>query len=180
MPRWFSNLLLALALVLAVASCSGKPRIIPKSKLSKIYVEIMLSDEWVRTHFEYRTQADTMLLYEPIFNKYGYTTADYRASIAHYLADPEKFQKVFKDAAASLEKQQALNKKELEAFQDSLDRARAANDLRQRRREHADSLAGLRQWDSLWHAEPFGDSLYMEGLKPFPKPDYSINKILQK
>jgi len=46
---------------------------------------------------------DTMLLYEAVFEKYGYDTDDYLYSVQHYLKDPERFAKVFEAVAKRLE-----------------------------------------------------------------------------
>jgi len=95
----------ASALLLAV-SCGRKEggRIIPRSKMSKIYAEFLLTDQWIATHRQYSRQADTSLVYEPILNKYGYTTEDYRASVAHYLHDSERYARMLKETKAILEK----------------------------------------------------------------------------
>lgn len=91
------HIVLFLAAALMLASCSGG-KIIPKGKLTKIYVEMFLFDEWVRTQRGEMAKADTTLVYEPIFRKYGYTTEDYTRTVKKYLEEPEKFSKLFKKA----------------------------------------------------------------------------------
>ncbi len=87
----------------ALVSCSHKGRVIPESKLTDIYAEIFLSDQWLSSHYTSRKQADTTLFYEPIFRKYGYTVKDYDASVKHYIKKPDDYAKILKSAALKLD-----------------------------------------------------------------------------
>jgi hypothetical protein len=64
---------------------------------------MFLADQQVRKLNIPRPQMDTLLLYEAIFEKYGYDTDDYLYSLQHYLKDPERFAKVFDAVAKRLE-----------------------------------------------------------------------------
>ena len=88
--------------VIAVAACQG-PRVIPKDTLTDIYEDMFLADQLVRERNVPHAQMDTMLVYEAVFNKYGYNTDDYLHSVQHYLKDPERFAKVFEEVAKRLE-----------------------------------------------------------------------------
>ena len=66
---------IVLVLLLAVA-CRG-PRVIPKDTMTDIYTDMFLADQMVRDADIPRAQMDTMLLYEAVFEKYGYDTEDY-------------------------------------------------------------------------------------------------------
>ena len=92
---------IVLVLLLAVA-CRG-PRVIPKDTLTDIYPEMFIADQMVRDADIPRAQMDTMLLYEAVFEKYGYDTEDYLYSLRYYLKDPERFGKVFENVAKRLE-----------------------------------------------------------------------------
>jgi hypothetical protein len=92
---------IVLVIVLA-AACRG-PRIIPKDTLTDIYVDMLMADQFVREENIPRKQLDTMLVYEAVFNKYGYDTDDYMNSVRYYLKDPERFSKVFEEVASRLE-----------------------------------------------------------------------------
>ena len=92
---------IVLVLLLAVA-CRG-PRVIPKDTLTDIYTEMFIADQMVRDADIPRAQMDTMLLYEAVFEKYGYDTEDYLYSLRFYLKDPERFGKVFENVAKRLE-----------------------------------------------------------------------------
>ncbi len=94
MKRICAYVFVAVALLAGVIACS-RVRIIPESKLSQIYAEMLMADEWVREHPAARRVADTTLFYEPIFNKYGYTTSDYIATVDKYMYKPDEFAKVF-------------------------------------------------------------------------------------
>lgn len=89
---------LALLTVL-LASCSREGKVIPKSKLSRIYAEMFLADQWLDSHEGERTKADTTLFYDPIFKRFGYTFEDYDASVNYYLSDPQKFSKILKKSS---------------------------------------------------------------------------------
>ena len=75
--------------------------------MSKIYYDIYMTDEAVDANYGLRRMADTMRIYEPIFNKYGYTTDDYNRSVNFYLERPDKFEDVFEDTKTMLEKRKA-------------------------------------------------------------------------
>ena len=92
---------IVLVLLLAVA-CRG-PRVIPKDTLTDIYTDMFLADQMVRDADIPRAQMDTMLLYEAVFEKYGYDTEDYLYSLRYYLKDPERFGKVFENVVKRLE-----------------------------------------------------------------------------
>ena len=94
---------LHIVLVLVVAAACQGPRVIPKDTLTDIYTDMFLADQQVRKMNIPRPQMDTMLLYEAVFEKYGYNTDDYLYSVQHYLKDPERFAKVFDAVAKRLE-----------------------------------------------------------------------------
>lgn len=87
----------------ALISCGGEEKVIPKDELSEIYAEMFLMDQWIFSHSEARRSADTSFVYEPIFEKYGYTSDDYRASMDYYLRDPDKFARILRETSVILE-----------------------------------------------------------------------------
>ena len=88
--------------LVAVAACQG-PRLIPRNTLTDIYEEMFLADQLVRERNLPQPQMDTLLVYEAVFNKYGYNTDDYLNSVRHYLKDPERFAKIFEEVDRRLE-----------------------------------------------------------------------------
>lgn len=99
--------LILTAALLCLSSCRDRKDIIPKGIMSKIYYDIYMTDEAVDANYGLRRMADTMRIYEPIFNKYGYTTDDYNRSVNFYLERPDKFEDVFEDTKTMLEKRKA-------------------------------------------------------------------------
>ena len=64
---------------------------------------MFLADEWVKDNPAVRRQVDTSLIYEPIFNAYGYTTDDYLKSVEHYMGDTERYARMLKKAGDILD-----------------------------------------------------------------------------
>ena len=123
MKRSLIYLAVALGLVISSMACSNRVRIIPEAKLSEIYAEMFIADEWLREHPAAHRVADTMLFYEPIFNKFGYTTEDYQATVDKYIYKPDDFAKVFQKTVDILEKLEAKDR----AMQEIIDGINEAN-----------------------------------------------------
>lgn len=115
MKRFSAYAVVAAVLLACIVSCGKKVRIIPEAKLSQIYAEMFMADEWLRSHPAAHKTADTTLFYEPVFNKFGYTTEDYIATVDKYMYKPDEFAKVFEAAKQILEKkaQELLDMKAL-------------------------------------------------------------------
>lgn len=88
--------------VIAFLSCSDS-KVIPKKKLSRIYAELFLADQWINSNYKAARTADTTYVYEAIFEKYGYDSTDYRASVEHYMEDPDRFARILRNSATILE-----------------------------------------------------------------------------
>ncbi len=108
-------------LVLFLSSCGrGRVRVIPRDELAEIYAEMMMTDQWILNTPNVRLIADTSLVYEPILEKYGYDSDDYRKSIDVYMDDPERFAKILKVTGEILEgrlKALELKKEEMERLE---------------------------------------------------------------
>ena len=170
MIRTLRHLLIGIAAVLLLYSCNGKARIIPRGVMTSIYAEMLLADQWLEDNPSERSRVDTMLFYDPIFKRYGYSFEDYDASVRHYLKDPEKFSKVFRDAALKLKSRREIYHKRLEKqewikeFNAAIKGYRSKNfkeDTLLWRTPYKDSMriVALRR-DSL-----FRDSLYRDSLR---------------
>ena len=94
---------LHIVLVLVTVAACQNPRIIPKDTLTDIYEDMFFADQLVRERNLPQPQMDTLLVYEAVFNKYGYNTDDYLNSVRYYLKDPERFAKVFDEVNRRLE-----------------------------------------------------------------------------
>ena len=84
------------------AACQG-PRVIPKDTLTDIFVDMFLADQMVRDENIPPVRMDTLLVYEAVFEKYGYDTDDYLYTLRKSLRDPERFAKVLEEVANRLE-----------------------------------------------------------------------------
>ena len=103
------------------ASCGSKDeaQVIPRGTMAEIYAEMLVTDQWITSTPGVRQIADTSLVYEPILEKYGYDSDDYRKSVDKYMEDPERFARILRTTGEILD-----NKiKELET---ELERAKAA------------------------------------------------------
>ncbi|MBQ6761640.1 MAG: DUF4296 domain-containing protein [Bacteroidales bacterium] len=117
--RKYLHILMLLVALLAV-SCQG-PRVIPRDKMVDIYCDMLLADQQIRDNNVLRNRADTMLVYEAVFNRYGYNTDDYLHSVNHYLGDPERFAKIMGDVAEKLQSEAGALEKEI-GYLDWMDR----------------------------------------------------------
>ena len=105
MKKHFVILLLLAAIVLAPSCRKNGPRVIPRGKLAKIYAEMFVTDQWIQNTPKLRSIADTSLVYEPILEKYGYTSEDYQHSVQHYMDDPERFSRILRTTGEILDDQ---------------------------------------------------------------------------
>jgi len=96
--------LLAGLMLLSVAGCSNKGRVIPEKDFSNLLVDMFIADQWLREHGMAREKADTTLYFEPIFNKYGYSFKDYDASLHYYAEHVEELSDAVTDAVVTMRK----------------------------------------------------------------------------
>lgn len=101
------------ALLLVLLSSCG-PRKIPRGDMEAIMRDILLQDQLIKDDKDLKPQADTSLVYEGIFRSYGYDTDDFIRSLAYYLEDPSKMEKIMGNVASGLEKQAKALGKELD------------------------------------------------------------------
>jgi hypothetical protein len=106
-------LLIVCLLVLAV-SCHKGPRRIPRGDMEDIMMQVLLQDQYVKQNSELRKQADTMLVYEGIFESFGYDTDDFLASLDYYLADASRMEKIMEKVEQRLMEKVAQTEKEVE------------------------------------------------------------------
>ncbi len=77
---------------------------IPERTLVKIYADMALADKWIELNHDLRAQADTSMVYEAIFAKYGYNTEDYLKSVRYYMDKPDDFSYIVEKAKNRLGK----------------------------------------------------------------------------
>ena len=94
----------AFAAGLSVSCVKDEAEVIPRGQLARIYSEMLVMDQWIQSTPGTRVMADTSRVYEPILEKYGYSSEDYRASVDYYMNDPERFSRIFRSAGEILDK----------------------------------------------------------------------------
>lgn len=93
------------AILLPSCVKDDEAKVIPRGKLSKIYAEMLVTDQWITSTPGVRMIADTSLVYAPILEKYGYDLDDYLASIDVYMNDPERFSRILRKSGEIIELQ---------------------------------------------------------------------------
>lgn len=107
MKRLLHIFAVVVAVILLSSACKKEGgRVIPRTKMSQIYAEMLLVDQWTVLHSINSRQTDTSLVYEPIFNRFGYTTEDYRASVAYYMKTSDRYARILKSTSDILTKKQ--------------------------------------------------------------------------
>lgn len=94
-------------------SCSGGGKVIPKKKMVRIYADMFVADQWLNQNYKAERVADTSFVYEAIFEKYGYDSEDYRASVDYYIQDPDRFARILRQTVLELENRMDEQRAEL-------------------------------------------------------------------
>ena len=155
------HILTVSVLLLTLFSCSQKKeRVIPKDRLSEIYAEMFVMDQWLDDNRDLRRTADTSLVYAPILEKYGYTYDDYLRSVDAYMKDPQRYSRILRKSSEILNARLAELRDEKKAMEEA-EREKARRDsLLNTVRINVDSLMRLMSrrdpcdsltvgWDSL-------------------------------
>ena len=95
------------AVVFSVTACGDRHGVIPEKKMEKIYSDLLMADQWTYLNDSYHSLADTTLFYQAVFEKYGYDVEDFRNSVSYYMKDPQRFSRMLKRVALSLESRAA-------------------------------------------------------------------------
>lgn len=162
MNRTIRYISIALASLMLIISCGKKDKVIPRKVMSQIYADLFMFDQWSQKHPECRRQMDTMLVYAPIIEKYGYTVEDYRESMVEYIKDPERFSRILRRTNNILESELKRARKEAEK----------QDEERQKRREFKSKLSEWRSYaemtakadtivigDSIWYKTDTSNTL---------------------
>ncbi len=140
MRRFPAYLVAFLALVSALASCGRRERVIPREEMAEIYAEMYVLDQWLDENGSFRSEADTSLVYAPVFERYGYTTDDYLRSVSAYMKDPTRYSRILRRTSEILNVRLAELKAEKKAREEALERNRRLDSLRNLVRLNVDSL----------------------------------------
>ena len=134
--------------------------------MSRLYAEMMLTDQWILETPNARLIADTSLVYAPILEKYGYDAADYRKSVDHYMDDPERFAKILKGTGAILDARLA----ELELKKEELERLKKI-------RQEVEKFRPDVKWDEVFKAGMPLDSIWKAATT---RPETKDTKTVKK
>lgn len=105
-------------MILSVSCRKDEEKVIPRAELSEIYAEMLMTDQWIMSTKGVRLIADTSLVYEPILEKYGYTTEDYVKTVDVYMDDPERFARILRSTSEILDKRLKHLRKEKRALEE--------------------------------------------------------------
>lgn len=137
--------------------------------MADIYYDIYITDQLIKGERSFKRMSDTSLVYEPIFNRYGYTTADYNASVQHYLERPDKFSKLLKEVQNRLEVRKVHLERELAEEQKRMFRWAFADSLEAYTADSIQSSGYYRTLrmiffkpDTLVPSSPLPDTAFME------------------
>ena len=100
------------AMLLCMA-CGREGKVIPKGKMAEIYADMFVADQWITQNYRASRTADTTVVYEAVFRKYGYDSEDYRASVEHYIQDPDRYARILRQTVIILDGRIAERKAEL-------------------------------------------------------------------
>lgn len=145
--RFRKAYLLLVILAVLLPGCRRHGKMISRRDMVSIYSEMLLVDQAVRDDRALKKVADTSLVYEPIFEKYGYTTDDYLYSVSVYMKSPDKFSKLLKTVAKELEVEEERLQKQLE-FIDKVEQLRGVEGMA------LDSLLAVFSADSFYIGRP--------------------------
>ena len=118
MARFAKYLLVAWFILMCFGSCR-RARVISKKDFAAIYAEMFIADQWLKDNPSAKKMADTTLVYDRIFKKYGYTFEDYDKSVNYYLYDPSRYAKILEASSGILEaklKELRLKDEEIERY----------------------------------------------------------------
>ena len=102
--RRAAHIVVLAALLAALCACSHRARLIPAEKLSRIYYDMFLADQWIKDNPDERKVADTTLVFDPIFRRYGYSFEDYDYTLQYYLDRPDDFDEILQRTEERLRK----------------------------------------------------------------------------
>ena len=122
-----AHIVVSAALLAALCGCGRPARVISPEKMTRIYHDMFLADQWLRDNPEARKMADTTLFFDPVFRSHGYSFEDFDRSVQYYLDHPDKYTKILGRASERLRKEGERMQKaadELTAREIELDRFR--------------------------------------------------------
>lgn len=100
-----SRILGILSAVALLSSCGSEEVIIPASDMMSIYEDLFYIDQCVDMAPEVRLSADSLVIYQPIIESYGYTCDQFLEAIAQYKRHPKQFTRLMEGVRDDLRAQ---------------------------------------------------------------------------
>jgi hypothetical protein len=97
-------------LILTVFVSCGKQKIIPEEVLTEIIYKMYLTDAVLLTREPSMPHKDSMRIYEPLVEKFGYNFDDLRRTFLKYTAEDGKLQSVLKEVAKKIDAEKNIYK----------------------------------------------------------------------
>jgi len=110
------NQIFRIVLLFSFAAVSCSKAVIDGDDLPKILADIYMADRYMLNSPMNIQKADSSFIYEPILNKYNYTTEDLVYTMNYYIPRPQKLKSFFTEAKTILEKRELLITNELTAI----------------------------------------------------------------
>ncbi len=93
--RYNIFLIPAVLLLFLLSSCSKGEKRIPEKDMARIIGELYLADKYIDGIPEYRAQMDSIILYEAVTARHGYTYEEYSNSVKYYLQQGDALKKIY-------------------------------------------------------------------------------------
>ena len=93
--------------------------VIPKHDMVSLYRDFFYADGYVDTQPDLRGQTDSLYLYVPIIEKYGYTKEMFLGSVDYYLRNAEDFVEILRQVKTLIEKDMLALEAEHSAMMDA-------------------------------------------------------------
>lgn len=98
-----------LFILFLASSCFNKTRIVPEQDMINIMADLHLADGILEAKgMKKYHQYDSVYYHEYVYQKYGYTKAEFDSSIVYYIGEPEILKTIFKSVSEELQKQSAI------------------------------------------------------------------------
>ena len=100
-----SRILGILSALALLSSCGSEEVFIPASDMMSIYQDLFYIDQCVDMVPEVRLSADSLIIYQPIIESYGYTCEQFIEAIAQYKRHPKQFARLMEGVRDDLREQ---------------------------------------------------------------------------
>jgi len=132
--------LILLVFVMASTSCQDKEKI-PREEMVSILVDIHLLDGAIQKD-RYRQELeipDTLNVYGYVFDKHGYSRAQFDSTMNYYSRDPRRFERIYQDVMARLNRMETRAREKKEALRQEEDSTKSKNPIDTTKKANSDT-----------------------------------------